>query len=371
MQVLMTADTLGGVFTYAVELIRALEPHGVQTVLATLGRPLTAAQRRQLSTCNLLGLHESSYALEWMPNPWDDVRASTAWLREIAEQVAPDCIHFNHYAPAAFQWGAPTLVVAHSCVWSWWQAVHGTTPGPEFERYHAVVRDGIHGATRVVTPSGDMLANVIRDYGLPAHATLIPNGIDLTQFKPRPKLPYVLAAGRLYDESKNIGALEQIATRLSWPIYVAGETLAPRGLAADGGTRSTACRPLGSLDRPTLARCLGRAAIYALPARYEPFGLSVLEAAASGCALVLGAIPSLLENWHGAACFVDPNDPEALRTTIERLIADERERSYWGERAQLRATALSAEQMAAHYAQTYAELCRAPRASARSLACAS
>jgi glycosyltransferase involved in cell wall biosynthesis len=365
----MTTDTLGGVFTYAVELIRALEPHGVQTVLATLGRPLTAAQRRQLRTCNLLGLHESSYALEWMPDPWFDVHASGDWLRDIAARVEPDCIHFNHYAHAGLRWDVPTLVVAHSCVWSWWQAVHGSSPGPDFERYHTTVREGVHGATRVVAPSTAMLANVIRDYGLPTHATLIPNGIDLDQFTPRSKLPYVLAAGRLWDESKNIRALEQIASTLSWPVYIAGEAFAPRGLAAAGAQPKTACRPVGALDRPTLARCLARAAIYALPARYEPFGLSVLEAAASGCALVLGAIPSLLENWHGAACFVDPNDTHALRTTLERLIANEAERNHWAARARQRSSALSAQRMAAHYAQTYAELCPAPRD--RSLACAS
>ena len=33
---------------------------------------------------------------------------------------------------------------------------------------------------------------------------------------------------------------------------------------------------------------LSAASVYVLPAKYEPFGLSVLEAALSGCALVLG-----------------------------------------------------------------------------------
>jgi glycogen(starch) synthase len=368
MRILMTADTLGGVFTYATELIRALEPHGVRTVLATFGKPLSLAQRRQLRECNPLAVYESSYALEWMQDPWADVTASTTWLRDLAQRVAPDCLHFNHYAPAAARWEVPSLVVAHSCVWSWWQSVHGTTPGPELERYYTTVRAGIHGADRVITPSAAMLANVLRDYGLPAHATVIPNGVELERFTPRPKLPYLFAAGRLWDEAKNIRALEQIASELSWPVYLAGETREPR-VAADGGARTTACRALGPLDRPALARCLARAAIYALPARYEPFGLSILEAAASGCALVLGSIPSLLENWHGAACFVDPNDPDALRVILERLIADRDEREHWAERARQRATRLSARRMAAHYVQTYTELCAAP--GPRDLACAS
>jgi hypothetical protein len=43
--------------------------------------------------------------------------------------------------------------------------------------------------------------------------------------------------------------------------------------------------PLGELTRRQLAREMGCAAIFAAPARYEPFGLAALEAALSGCAL--------------------------------------------------------------------------------------
>ena len=63
---------------------------------------------------------------------------------------------------------------------------------------------------------------------------------------------------------------------------------------------------LGRLSAGELADWYARAAIYALPARYEPFGLSALEAALSGCALVLGDIPSLREIWGDAALFVPP-----------------------------------------------------------------
>ncbi|MEB3829625.1 glycosyltransferase [Phormidium sp. CCY1219] len=56
-----------------------------------------------------------------------------------------------------------------------------------------------------------------------------------------------------------------------------------------------------------LSHWYARAAIYAFPARYEPFGLSVLEAALSGCALVLGDIPRLREMWGDAAVFANPD----------------------------------------------------------------
>jgi glycogen synthase len=57
-----------------------------------------------------------------------------------------------------------------------------------------------------------------------------------------------------------------------------------------------------------------RASIYALPARYEPFGLSALEAALSGCALILGDIPSLREVWLEAAPYVSPDDESAPKS---------------------------------------------------------
>src|SRR3546814_4918927 len=71
-----------------------------------------------------------------------------------------------------------------------------------------------------------------------------------------------------------------------------------------------------------MAGWLGRATFFALPARYEPFGLAVLEAALSGCALVLGDIPTLRELWDGVAAFVPPGDIEALEDVLTQLIAD-------------------------------------------------
>ena len=81
---------------------------------------------------------------------------------------------------------------------------------------------------------------------------------------------------------------------------------------------------------------MARASIYAMPARYEPFGLSILEAGLSGCALVLGDIPSLREHWEGAAVFVAPDDRDALRSAIARLIDNPGRLAELGRRARVR-----------------------------------
>src|SRR3954452_19732808 len=129
-RILMTADTIGGVFTYSLELARALEPRGVEFTLATMGTLLSDDQRAELSGLDNVELFESDWKLEWMGDAADDVRRAGEWLLEIEASTAPDCIHLNGYGHAALPFNAPSVVVAHSCVLSWWEAVR-RTPIPE------------------------------------------------------------------------------------------------------------------------------------------------------------------------------------------------------------------------------------------------
>jgi glycosyltransferase involved in cell wall biosynthesis len=93
-----------------------------------------------------------------------------------------------------------------------------------------------------------------------------------------------------------------------------------------------------------------------LPARYEPFGLSILEAARAGCALVLGDIASLREFWDGAALLVAPDDGDALRDALLRLIDDDTLRARFGARARRRAMFMTASRMADAYLAAYEEI---------------
>lgn len=65
----MTADTIGGVWTYALELARALREHDVDIALATLGEPPRPEQRAAVRGIPWVTLHESRYRLEWMNDP--------------------------------------------------------------------------------------------------------------------------------------------------------------------------------------------------------------------------------------------------------------------------------------------------------------
>jgi glycogen(starch) synthase len=354
-KVLMTADTLGGVWTYSIDLIREFSARGVHVLLATLGRPLSEAQRQEVSVIPRLEVHESHYRLEWMEDPWEDVEDSGEWLLALEEEFQPDIIHLNQYAHAALPWKHPVLVVAHSDVFSWFRAVRGREPGPEWSRYFHEVRSGLQAADRVVAPSRSAAADVLREYGRLPPLTVIPNGRRLDDFHPRPKDPIILSVGRLWDEAKNIGALCSIAQTLDGRVQVAGSFETPDGWAA----KLEGVQHLGELPATELALRLGHAAIYALPAKYEPFGLSVLEAASAGCALVLGDIPSLRENWDGVARFVDPSEPEDLKLQLARLLREEHDRQSLALAARERSKQFSIRRTSDSYLSLYSDLRRA------------
>ncbi len=345
----MTGDAVGGVWTYALDLARALAPHGVSVALATMGPPPTPAQRDEAAAVPGLTLHPSSFALEWMPAPWEDVARAGDWLRGLEDDLRPDLIHLNGYAHGALPWRAPVLVAGHSCVLSWWRAVHGEDAPPAWDRYRAEVRCGLRAAGRVVAPTRAILDALQTLYGPFAAGQVVPNGRNPAAFAPGEKQPFVFSAGRLWDEAKNIGALDAAARGLAWPVLVAGDTAHPSGQTVTPAH----VRLLGCLTPAQIAGRLARAAIYALPARYEPFGLSALEAGLSGCALVLGDIPSLREVWGEAALFVPPDDPDALRGALCRLIQDECLRAAMRERARSRAQTYTLERMAGGYLAAY------------------
>lgn len=357
MRLLMTADTVGGVWQYSLELARALQCYGVEVHVAAMGGPLSPEQRREAASVRNLDVWESSFRLEWMQDAAVDVQAAGEWLLDIERVLGPDVVQVNGFAHAALPWRVPALLVAHSCVFTWWRAVHGTAaPAAEWATYRDGVLRGLRAARAVVTPTLALLEAMRAEYGEIPNAHVIHNGRAAAGHTPGVKQPLVLAAGRLWDPSKNAGALREAATRVSWPMAAAGAAAGPDGQHFDAG----ALRLLGTLSSRDLASWLARASIFAAPALYEPFGLGVLEAAHAGCALVLSDIPTFRELWHGAALFVPPRDVDALVEGIGEIIDAPDLCERLGACARARAQAYMPERMADAYYALYSQLTHPP-----------
>jgi glycosyltransferase involved in cell wall biosynthesis len=335
------------VWSYALELADGLAALGASVTLALTGERPRADQQAELRHSSLAACHVADFKLEWMPRAERDVERTCSWLLDLEDSVRPDVIHLNAYAYGAAPFRAPVVTVAHSCVLSWFEAVRNQPAPGDWDGYRALVATGLRGADLVVAPTQSMLDALTRHHPVAAETQVIANGVGAAG-RPCRKADVVLAAGRLWDEAKNVAALARVAPRLDWPVEVAGEGSVPEG----GHVRA-----LGRLSRSVLRERMAQRRVFCAPALYEPFGLAPLEAAAAGCALVLGDIPSLREVWEDAALYAPAGDDDALVDAIGRAMR----RPELGQRARRRSQELTRDRMAAAYLDAY------ERVSARAL----
>lgn len=74
-----------------------------------------------------------------------------------------------------------------------------------------------------------------------------------------------------------------------------------------------------NLSDEELAGYYKNAEAYCSPSRMEGFGLTPIEAAASGAILVLSDIPAFKEIWNGNAIYFDPENPSDIAVKLESV----------------------------------------------------
>ena len=215
----------------------------------------------------------------------------------------------------------------------------------------------------------------------PGSVAVQPNCIDLAELpEPRPRERLILFAGRVVPDKGPdmfVAACSRALPQLpGWRAEIIGadrfsETSPStafvrrvRKAAVDAGVTM-----VGYLDHPLVLEANARASIAVVPSRWpEPFGLTALEALASGAALITSGRGGLREVAGDAAVYVDPDNPASIADAILRLAKDASLREALGaagrERARQFDVSVAAERIAALRRQVLAGRTR-PR-SARS-----
>lgn len=324
---------------------------------------------------------------EYIPKEqlWDHLDSFTdnlvAWLNE--QPAMPDLIH-SHYADAGYVGvrlanllGIPLIHTGHSLGRDKRKRLLAKgLSREEIERIYNIKRrieaeeEVLANAALVITSTHH---EIEEQYGLynyydPDRMTVIPPGTDLTQFHPPvqgesidfadqlprflndPEKPLILALSRP-DERKNIVALieafgaSQALQELANLLIVAGNRDDIRDM--DDGSQSVLTNILlamdsddlwGSVAVPKKHRADEVPAIYRLaaasggvfvnPALTEPFGLTILEAAASGLPVVVtenGGPVDIISNCRNGI-LVDPLDRQAM---IDALLSLFQDREAW------------------------------------------
>lgn len=325
MHILVTADTLGGVWTYTRELVTGLVRRGVRVTLVSFGDIPRPDQTRWMDGLSGLDFRPTAFKLEWMQNSEEDLEASAEYLREVVRETQPDLLHLSQYYYGALACDAPRLVVAHSDVLSWWSAVHQHPPAESawLRWYRHVVTRGLAAATAVIAPSRWMLEQIELFYVRPERASVVYNGRTPTLFNPHvTKDDTIITVGRLWDSGKNAALL--LHDEMPAPVHIIGAERHPelqtRAFSVEEIRDNIHLEP--QQDEKQISQLFSRSAIYAATSRYEPFGLAPVEAALSRCAIVASDIPSFRELWDGVAAFFRSDDVANLREILEHLVHD-------------------------------------------------
>lgn len=319
LRILMTVDAVGGVWRYAMDLAAGLRAAGCEIVFAGFGPPPDAAMLAEAARHGTVGW--SPAPLDWMARDAAALHPAQEALARLCRDRRADLVHLNAPPLAAGPpLGAPVVAVAHSCLATWQRAVRGL-PLPAAEAWHADrYRAGMEAAAAVVAPSVAQAALMAECYPDLPRLRIVHNGVALPA--PMPEVarePFALAAGRWWDEGKNLATLDAAAAGMAVPLRLAGPVEGPNGTAA----APRHAKALGPLPNAGLRALMARAAVFVAPSRYEPFGLAVVEAAQAGLPLVLADIPTFRELWTDAsAAFVPPGDAAGFAAAVNRLAAD-------------------------------------------------
>jgi glycosyltransferase involved in cell wall biosynthesis len=350
MKLLLASDAVGGVWVYSLELARALKPFGVETVIAIMGPSPSDSRREQARDLQLI---DTGLPLDWLGSGPAELRRASEAIADLASSIGANLVQASSaalLAGAAFE--QPTVAVQHSCLATWWAAVRGGALPDDFAWRRELVRRGLDRASAVVAPTRAFAAATARTYQLSRPVLAVHNG---RRFGTRTALPqgdFVLTAGRLWDEGKNAATLDAAAGRIDVPFEAAGPLRGPNGSTVE--LRNL--RSLREVSEARMAALLAVRPVFASAAVYEPFGLTALEAASSGCALVLSDIATHRELWDGAATFVPPRDGAAFAKAIRSLLDDPDRRVGQGKAASARAQSYTPERMARAMTDIYAGL---------------
>jgi glycogen synthase len=342
--VLVTADTISGSWTYTRELVTGLVTRGVRVTLVSFGEVPLPEQTSWMDLLHGLEYRPTAFRLEWMDEAPDDLLDSSQFLASVVREVRPDILHLHQFCHGNLPVDIPRVVMAHGDIMSWTQAVQGCSPRPTrwLKWYRDTIIRGISTADAVVAPSAWMLATIRANYTRPRREAVIYPGRNPIFFNPYvTKDDSVLSVGRLVDAGKQVFLLTQHPQPFSVCIVGAEQTVPlPRvPIRADVkvSTDQSCVAIRGPQTEAQLRALYSRAAVYAATARYEPLGMSALDAAFSRCAIVANDIPAFREVWGDAALYFRTNDARSLADTLSQLDSDRDLRKAYSDRAYTRA----------------------------------
>jgi glycosyltransferase involved in cell wall biosynthesis len=327
--------TVGGVASYVRELAAACRDAGFDTAIACPDEGELPAWAR------VNGIERVELRLQRAPTVRDAVRVGE--LRRL--MAAADVVHLHSAKAGAIgRLAAATMrrrpvVIFTTHGWGW------HVGGPLQPAYRAFERVAAPHADVTVAVSDENAAEGREVLGRrAANLRVITNGVDVDRFHPdgpaaqRPEAPLVTCVGRL-TEAKGQAVLIRAFAELGETgarLRLVGEGDAEEELRALAGEFGAAGRIEWTGSSLAPEQEYRAADVVVVPSRWDGLSLVLLEAMASGAAIVATTVPGSAAA-RGAAVLVPPDDPGALAAGVRSLLADPDWREALGRAARSRA----------------------------------
>jgi len=264
----------------------------------------------------------------------------------------------------------PVVTVLHGAAWPIEKSFFDYVPRAFADSVITATEATLSTASLVIVPSNYTRRGLLEGYAMDSDSVcVVPHGVDAQTFSPAARggrelvagvlgtyLPYVLFASIPSIQQKNLAALRValggLAARgLPHALAIAGGVAggeSPEELAAiveDLPGTSGRVAWLGHVDDEQLSGLMAECAAFCLPSFFESFGLTALEAMASGAPVVLSDRGALPEVGGDAALSVEPT-AVALEAALGRVLTDQDLASTLRARGRARAEAMTWERTA-------------------------
>ncbi|MGN6391544.1 MAG: glycosyltransferase family 4 protein [Gemmatimonadales bacterium] len=187
--------------------------------------------------------------------------------------------------------------------------------------WKAVVED----ASRIVCPSEILEQLVLAQRPSPWKTVVIPNGLQVDEYIPRPLGPNILMVSRLLERKGAQYLLEALArTPLDADVNIVGDGPYLPELRQMADALHSPAKFRGWMDNrsPELRDIYRSSGIFVLPSESENFPIVLLEAMAAGLAIVTTAGTGCAEVVGDAGLLVPVRDARALAVALRRLVED-------------------------------------------------
>lgn len=371
LRVFMTCDATSALWHHALDLAQGLRAYETSTTLCVLGAAPGPDQQGAARRVPGLKLNHLELSRGWATASPHQVLEAAERVAAMARAEGARLVHLHSPLLASGPaFVAPVVTACHECIPTWCHSVRSQPFDHALDWHKNDMATGLLRSDTVIAPTGAFAKVLTEVYGLPKPPMVVHSGRrpstreSLPEGRGIPATSFVFTAAQLWDEGKDLRTLDEAAANVKLPVYVAGSI---SGLAGETPIAPNPITPnhvhfLGDLSDGHLAEWLTAKPIFVSTACYEPFGMIVLEAAESGCPLILSDIPTFRELWEGAAEFVPCGDSGATAAAIEAVAGDSALRARLASAARRRARRYTAEVMAAKVRAIYGGLLRRPPA---------